>query len=721
MSKKWLAIILSICLISGHVLVTAAQEAAPVDEASAAEEPDIPGEEVTASEEAYVEEADAEEAAAEDELPSESGLLPEDELLSGEELTAEDELLPEDELFIEDDLLPEDEMTTQGDGPLADGTCGDGVYWYLDQSGKMDITGTGNIKDCKHDGSPDPSKQPWAMYRDQIDEVFITDGVTGIGMAAFANCSNLVRVSIPASVTSLGKEAFRDCKHLVSVGLPSVTTIPAACFCDCTHLEDFSAPKLKAIHEGAFFDCISLETVILPDTLITMRTGVFWNCSNLTEVRIPSGVTTIPQMAFYNCENLSKIEIPNSVTTIKEEAFAGCSSLREIKAAGCYIIEQEAFHNCTDLLWAEFALKRPSTSVYPKIGASAFENCVNLVEFYCADGLECIEYNAFYNASSLERISIPATVTLIATSAFEKANIISDVEYRGTKSQRQNTLMVDPENDTLTGAVWHYKGEKKTVKISEKSIEITGKNATSLYAFIEPSASYQSIRWKSSNPAVATVSNDGVVRGVFYGKTTVTAMTPDGSSKATCQVNVWFGDVPPGHVRFAPVTWGADKKITNGYKDTNTFGVDNPCTRGHFVMFLWKYAGKPAPKQVSKAYFKDVPVGHTYFKPVQWAYEKGITKGVSATEFGVNQACTRAQAMTFLWRYKGQPAPKGKTYPFVDSSLPNATQQKAIMWGAEQKITGGTDNGNGTKSFRPFDTCSRGHIMHFLYKMDRLK
>ena len=138
-------------------------------------------------------------------------------------------------------------------------------------------------------------------------------------------------------------------------------------------------------------------------------------------------------------------------------------------------------------------------------------------------------------------------------------------------------------------------------------------------------------------------------------------------------------------------------------------------------MFLWKYAEKPEPKQQSTAYFTDVPVGNTYFKAVQWAYEKGSTKGVSATQFGLNQVCTRAQAMTFLWRYKGKPAPKGTKYPFKDSPMPNATQQKAIMWGAEQKITGGTNNGDGTRSFRPFDTCNRGHIMHFLYKMDKLK
>ncbi len=227
--------------------------------------------------------------------------------------------------------------------------------------------------------------------------------------------------------------------------------------------------------------------------------------------------------------------------------------------------------------------------------------------------------------------------------------------------------------------------------------------------------------WTSSNPDAAFVDYQGNVTGVFRGSTVITAKTEDGGYRDTCKITVEFGDVPPGHTRYTAVSWGANKGITNGYKATNTFGVDDPCTRGHFVMFLWKYAGKPAPKETKKPYFTDVPASHSFFKAVQWAYEKGITKGVSKTEFGVNQSCTRAQAMTFLWRFKGQPAPKSSTYTFKDSPLPNATQQKAILWGAEKGITGGTKNADGTKSFRPFDTCSRGHIMHFLYKMNNLK
>ena len=137
-------------------------------------------------------------------------------------------------------------------------------------------------------------------------------------------------------------------------------------------------------------------------------------------------------------------------------------------------------------------------------------------------------------------------------------------------------------------------------------------------------------------------------------------------------------------------------------------------------MLFWKMAGKPAPKSLTPV-FTDVPKTHTFFKAVQWAYGAGITKGVSKTEFGVNQTCTRGQAMTFLWRYKGQPKPKNSKYTFKDSPLPNATQQKAIMWGSGAGITGGTTLSNGDKIFRPNDKCTRGDIMHFLYKLSKIK
>ena len=257
------------------------------------------------------------------------------------------------------------------------------------------------------------------------------------------------------------------------------------------------------------------------------------------------------------------------------------------------------------------------------------------------------------------------------------------------------------------------------IRLSESKITLGGHNSYQLTASVVPgNADNRDIIWTSSNPAAAAVDETGLVTAVYRGKTTVTARSKDGGFKKTCTVTVDFGDVMSGHPYYQAVGWGADKKITNGYKETNTFGVNDPCTRGHIVMFLWKAAGKPAPKSMQQA-FSDVGSSHPFFKAVQWAYGSGITKGVTADLFGVNQPCTRGQAMVFLWRYMGKPNTVTADYPliFSDKEALSNTFQKAILWGSVNQITKGSDDGSGGKKFRPNDTCTRGHVMMFLYRL----
>ena len=179
-----------------------------------------------------------------------------------------------------------------------------------------------------------------------------------------------------------------------------------------------------------------------------------------------------------------------------------------------------------------------------------------------------------------------------------------------------------------------------------------------------------------------------------------------------------FEDVPPDHPYYKAILWGAQKKITTGYSGTNLFGVDDPCTRGHVAMFLWKAAGKPAPKSMQQV-FSDVGPSHPYYRAVQWAYGMSITTGISATEFGVDQPCTRGQTMVFFWRFKGKPSIQTADYEliFSDTVPASKTYQKAILWGSVNQITKGSDDGNGGKKFMPDDTCTRGQIMMFLYRL----
>ena len=177
-----------------------------------------------------------------------------------------------------------------------------------------------------------------------------------------------------------------------------------------------------------------------------------------------------------------------------------------------------------------------------------------------------------------------------------------------------------------------------------------------------------------------------------------------------------FSDVQdPGHAYYKAIYWEANAGITKGYPD-GTFGIDKNCTRGEMMMFLWRYANKPAPKTVSKSPFKDVPKTHTFYKAILWGSQKGITKGYSDGTFGVNRNVTRGECMMFLWRLKNKPAPKAVAKaPFPDVPK-NHVFYNAVLWGYQKKITTGFTTGKLKGTFGVDENCSRGQIVTFLYR-----
>ncbi len=177
-----------------------------------------------------------------------------------------------------------------------------------------------------------------------------------------------------------------------------------------------------------------------------------------------------------------------------------------------------------------------------------------------------------------------------------------------------------------------------------------------------------------------------------------------------------FTDVKnPKHPYYNAIYWAAGEGITKGYKD-GSFGIDRSCTRGEMIMFLWRFAKKPAPESVSKSPFKDVPMNHTFFKAILWAYQTGVTKGYSDGTFGINRSVSRGECMMFLWRVKNKPAPDPVTKsPFKDVPT-NHSFYKAILWGSQNGITKGYTTGSQKGNFGINDNCTRGQIVTFLYR-----
>ena len=173
-----------------------------------------------------------------------------------------------------------------------------------------------------------------------------------------------------------------------------------------------------------------------------------------------------------------------------------------------------------------------------------------------------------------------------------------------------------------------------------------------------------------------------------------------------------YGDVSKDSYYYDAVKWAAETGVTTGVGD-GLFAPEWVCTRGQIVTFLWRASGSPAPK-ATELPFTDVAADAYYAQAVLWAVENGITNGTSETTFSPDQTCTRAHAVAFLYRMSGSPAAAGSTFSDVAT---DAYYSTAVAWAVEKGITNGT---SGT-TFSPDDTCTRGQIVTFLYRLAQTK
>ncbi len=169
-----------------------------------------------------------------------------------------------------------------------------------------------------------------------------------------------------------------------------------------------------------------------------------------------------------------------------------------------------------------------------------------------------------------------------------------------------------------------------------------------------------------------------------------------------------FVDVPDGSYFEDAVDWSVENGITTG-TDASHFSPNGICTRAQAVTFLWRAAGSPAPKSTAMP-FADVPADSYFYSAVLWAVENGITTGTSATTFSPAANCTRAQIVTFLWRAAGSPAAEGGS-PFADVPA-DAYYAGAVRWAVKKGITTGTS----AATFSPDAHCTRAQIVTFIWR-----
>lgn len=229
---------------------------------------------------------------------------------------------------------------------------------------------------------------------EQLTEVTVPEGMTGIGSGAFYNCKKLVSVHLPESMEVIYNGAFKGCSALASINLPGkLSRIGEEAFKGCAALKEIGLPESGCWIERDAFSGSGLRSVSIPDNSgYYIDDGYFGEDEKLS----------IGLSAFKNCRDLVSVRLPRGIDWI--DGFAGCTSLRSVSIPqGVTEICESAFHGCTALESVEFP------EGLERIGVSAFEGCSSLRSADLPKELKEIDMYAFQNCTSLARVELPDT------------------------------------------------------------------------------------------------------------------------------------------------------------------------------------------------------------------------------------------------------------------------------------------------------------------------
>lgn len=292
------------------------------------------------------------------------------------------------------------------------------------------------------------------FYQSSLKSIIISSNVETIGEYAFYECP-LKSINIPASVKAINKAAFKNCSSLATITFSKGSMLTSICggkgywnygkqyyygaFANCTSLTSIQIPaSVKIIEESAFKNCSALVSVTFENNsnlqTISGTThdykyygGAFSDCTSLTTIKIPSSVETIESSAFKGCSSLKSIVFDNNAKLKiicgdyddKDYygAFSDCISLTTIEIpASVEIIESAAFQGCLALAKITFEkginLKKISGGYSENrntdgyfYGHGAFSQCISLTSIEIPASVEIIGPEAFWGCSTLETVS----------------------------------------------------------------------------------------------------------------------------------------------------------------------------------------------------------------------------------------------------------------------------------------------------------------------------
>ncbi len=387
---------------------------------------------------------------------------------------------------------------------------------------------------------------------------------------------------------------------------------------------------------------------------------------------------------------------------------SGTVTLRGKDAYKYYIFQQPVLENITANITprTEFTdATNKNQTIY--VGGDSFE-----VPRFTGIGGETIEGSLAYNLIEATEKDIPGMLRALKAgdSLYIPYTFTADGNYSG---ERTGTITVTAqERPSYGGGGSHTSGYPVTVpgQTEHGSVTVNPKSACkgdTVTITVKPDSGYvlETLTAMDKSGSERKLTDKGGGKYTFTmpaGKVEVKATFMEDNS-----VLNFFYDVPNDSFYYEAVKWAAGKNIASGVGN-NLFAPDQPCTCAQIVTFLWRAAGSPEPENSGS--FSDVPASAYYAKAVAWAVENGITTGTGDGMFSPDAVCTRAQAVTFLWRYEKAPV-ASRSNPFTDVAA-DSYYADAVLWAVKEDITKGTTD----TTFSPGADCTRAQIVTFLWR-----
>ena len=511
------------------------------------------------------------------------------------------------------------------------------------------------------ESTADPNWGPW---KDKIVSVELHSYVRNVPKGAFSDCTNLKTINIKIRDLQVDKDAFAGCTALTDVyycetegtweknGLhKAFAAFPNVSY----HFKEIASSGPVGDNLQWSFDdftqtlTISGQGPMCDFAEYELRPWYEWfNQYSEINVVIEEGVTSVGAYAFMNCYTLLNVQFPSTLERICTKAFFDCDLGPLVLNDGLKYIDEMAFSACE------------SEGYYD---AEANKWYVSLV---LPETVTDIGRRAFFGPTWRD-VYIPVSVKNIGEYMISGSNYDTKLHYGGTKAQwKQVTVHADNSDWLKTPAV--YSAGCPHVVVQRDRVDATctevGYTEGAYCGVCGVVLKEQQVVDKLPH----TYEND--VCTVCGGE------KPPESPFTDVMYTDWF---------FNPVLWAVDANVTGGIGN-GQFGPNNFCTRAQVVTFLYAAAGKPEVTTTDNP-FEDVADDAWYAKPVLWAVENGITSGIDATHFGPDVTCTRAQVVTFLYAAAGKPEITASS-TFTDVADTD-WYAKPVIWAKENDVTGG--------------------------------